>query len=90
MEKYSAEWVQEELKGKKWMPLRRCSMCNQAIGYIQEEGLLSFASSCGCTRGYTPAEPRSWDSIVSTLAMQSSDEIRDKIMETLKGEREPA
>jgi 7,8-dihydro-6-hydroxymethylpterin-pyrophosphokinase len=88
-DKYSLEWVREQLRDKSWMPLRRCSLCYKTIGYTQQEGQLYFNSACGCSDHFEP-EPRSWNSVVETLEMQSSDEMRDRIIATLKGDREPA
>jgi hypothetical protein len=87
---YSAEWIKEQLAGKDWLPLRQCSLCSQTIGYIVENGRPYFSSACGCSSFDGGPRPSDWQDIADTLAMQSSDEIRDRIMATLKGERVPA
>jgi hypothetical protein len=89
LRKYGAEWIKQQVGDRDWLPLRRCSLCNQTIGYIIEHGQLYFVSACGCSSAGSP-QPRTFDAIEETLAMQSSDEIRDRMMATMLGEREPA
>ena len=88
--KYSADWIKEQVNDRYYLPIRRCSMCRTALNYIVLDGRVFFDSNCECVSYTTPPRPSSWDAIAELLAAQSSDEIRDHVMMTLKGEVEPA
>lgn len=82
-EKYSAAWVREQTneKGATWLVNHDCSLCGVDVGYIINGDEVSFRSGCGCS--WSPDRPSSFEDIADWLAMQSSDEIRDRIMAKL-------
>jgi hypothetical protein len=63
--------------GKKWIELRRCSICDSPVGYVIQGDELLFDPSCDCCGGYGP-EPRSW-STVSDLINRQNDEWKPKL-----------
>ena len=84
VEKYSAEWVKEQAhaKGAGWLTNHDCSLCGIDVGYIIHGEHVAYRSGCGCS--WSNDRPSSFGEIADWLAMQSSDEIRDKIMEGLR------
>jgi hypothetical protein len=94
-EKYSAEWIREQVRERAStrLDLRSCSICGTPLYYEFEppggEDRVVYHSSCGCTTYYTPPHPSSYEDIARTLAMQSSDAIRDSIVARLDGSPTP-
>lgn len=84
-DKYTAEAVRELAKGKNWLDHHDCSFCGQMVGYMINDDEVDFRSACGCS--WSPDHPSSFQDIANWLAMQSSDEIRDRI---LRGFKPPA
>ena len=82
-EKYSAAWVKEQLADKTWLPHHDCSLCGVWVGYPIHGDEVSFRSGCGCS--WSPSRPSSYGEIAEWLAMQRSDEMRDKIMSRAEG-----
>jgi len=80
--KYSATWVEQRADGKHWLDHHRCSFCDVMVGYSIDGSRVEFVPGCDCS--WSPPEPSSFQAIAAWLAMQSSDEIRDRIMEGLK------
>jgi hypothetical protein len=90
-DKYSAEWVREQSAGKTRLDHHDCGGCGYMTAYIFDGPNVLFDPGCYCSRyGPSPMEPRSYESIAEWLAMQSSDEIRDRIMSRLNTEPTPA
>ena len=87
MKKYDAEWVRDQArsKGAIWLDHHRCSLCRVMVGYVIHDDEVEFHSNCGCT-DWTPRRPSSFQDIANWLAIQSSDEIRDRIMAGLKAQ----
>lgn len=86
--KYSAEWIREHVRttGAYRLDHHRCGMCNSMVAYrFGAPDDVFFDSSCDCSS--SPEHLSSWSEIADWLAMQSSDEIRDRI---LSGFRYPA
>ena len=83
MKKYSAEWVRAEAqtKGASYVDHHRCGLCDHMVYFSIRGDIVLFHPACDC--GWSNPEPRSFEDIARWLAMQSSDEIRDKIMEGL-------
>ena len=79
---YSAEWVKQQAAGKHWLDHHDCSLCGCVVGYSFDGDDVYFNPACGCSWG--PSERRSFQDIADWLAMQSSDDIRDKIMSRLR------
>lgn len=83
-DKYSAEWVRDQVKAKsaRNLPLHQCSLCNEWVGYQFNDAFGPlYDSSCGCKS--EPPRRKSYQDVADMLAMQSSDEIRDRIMSRL-------
>lgn len=85
-EKYSAEWIKEQVGDRTWLPLRECSICNSPLGYVVEDGRVGYNSNCGCVSYTTPLRECGFEGIAESLAIQSSDEIRDRMMSRLLGQ----
>lgn len=85
-EKYSAEWLEQTIleRGANWLDHHRCGVCSSMVGYKldRRHKQVFFKSACSCS--WSPDRPSSLDDIASWLAMQRSDEVRDKIMEGLR------
>lgn len=83
MQKYSAEWVKQQAqeKGASWLVNHDCSLCGVDVGYVINDDDVSYRSGCGCS--WSPDRQSSFQDIADWLAMQSSDDIRDKIMARL-------
>lgn len=86
--KYSAEWVEDQVREKKAnkLPHHDCAICGQWVSYkfypvMNDKYDVRFFSSCGC--GSAPPQPSSFAKISDWLRMQSTDEMRDKIMSRL-------
>lgn len=92
VDKYSANWVREQVAAKQatYLENHDCSLCGVLVGYnflppatAQALGTeVTYQSACGCS--WSPDRPSSYEDIADWLAMQSSDAIRDKIMEGLR------
>jgi hypothetical protein len=82
--KYSAEWVRGQAAAidAQWLDHHRCGLCNKMVGYPIRGDEVRFRSACHCS--WSPDRPSSFQDIADWLAMQSSDEIRDRIMEGLQ------
>jgi len=80
--KYSAAWVAQQAAGKSWLDHHDCGVCGAMVGYLINDGRVAFCPGCNCS--WSPPEPSSFEAIADWLAMQSSDEIRDRIMAGLK------
>jgi hypothetical protein len=90
--KYSADWIREAVKAKgaTYLENHDCSLCGVSVGYnfLPQDAVaalgceVTFRSACGCS--WSPDRPASYEDIADWLAMQSKDEIRDRIMEGLK------
>lgn len=84
-EKYSAKWVESEVRrrGARNLKVHNCSMCGYPCGYLfgADDDLppVVYDSGCDCTRGYSYC-PSSYEDVAALLRMQSSDEIREKLM----------
>ena len=83
MEKYSAEWIKEQVGTRTRLPLRNCTLCNTELYYLVKEDRIFFDGNCDCVSYTTQLIESSWDKLAATFALQSSDEIRDKLMERL-------
>ena len=81
MIKYSAEWIKEQAGDANWLDHHACGGCFEMVGYQLSPDYVVFNSNCGCSRYASQSHPSSWQDISEWLAMQSSDEIRDKIMQ---------
>lgn len=79
MTDYSAAAIREWAKGKTWLNHHDCSICGQMVGYVIDGELVYFRSACGCS--WSQDHPSSFDDIAQWLAMQSSDEMRDLILQ---------
>jgi len=84
VQKYSAEWVRQQAiaNGATWLPNHDCACCGVYVGYVISGEQVFYRSACGC--GWSPQQPSSFREIAEWLAMQSADEIRDRIMERLR------
>jgi hypothetical protein len=84
-EKYSAEWLKELVKEKRYSSLgfRECSICNKTLHYIFVKDEVFYQSSCACS-SWSPPRPRSYEDIAHTLRLQSTDELRDTILSRLE------
>lgn len=90
-EKYSAEWVREQAKGKTRLDHHGCGGCGYMTAYLFDGDQVYFDPGCYCSSyGPSPFELRSYQDIADWLAMQSSDEGRDRIMAGLNSEPTPA
>jgi hypothetical protein len=87
--KYSLKWLWMELEGKRRLPVRKCSLCGSTLSYVTDGENVAFDSNCDCSSHYVPLRQASWNDVVQLLEMQNNDLIRDNIVATLKGEREP-
>lgn len=85
--KYSAKWIEQETGNRTWLPLRECSICGSEIGYVVNHKMVWFRSACGCGKYPPPDRRSSFKEIEDTLAMQDNDEIRDRIVAKMKGEK---
>lgn len=83
MQKYSADWIRQQAQEKdaSWLVNHDCSLCGTDVGYIINGDAVYYRSGCGCS--WSPDRPSSFQDIAAWLAMQSSDEIRDRIMSKL-------
>lgn len=84
-EKYSADWVREQVTEKKATTLdhHSCGLCGYMTNYaFQPGGNVYFDPGCDCTWG--GHLPSSFEAVADWLAMQSSDETRDRIMSGLR------
>lgn len=79
--KYSAEWVKAKVDsmGARWLTNHDCSLCGVAVGHVfYDDDAVFYRSACGCSS--SPDRPSSYAEIAESLAMQSSDKIRDSMM----------
>ena len=53
------------------------------VKYVIYDGTVEFDSNCNCT-DWTPRHPSSFEDIADWLAMQGSDDVRDRIMTGLR------
>jgi hypothetical protein len=85
-EKYSADWVKEQAlsRNASWLDSHDCGGCGSMVGYSLDIDGVFFNPACDCTTFYSPPEPSSFQDIADWLAMQKTDETRDKIMEGLR------
>ena len=89
--KYTAEWVRDHVHttGAYGLDHHRCGICNSMVAYSFDppgsEPEVFFYAGCDCAQ--SPGRPSSWSEIADWLAMQSSDEIRERIV---SGFRYPA
>ncbi len=83
MEKYSADWIRQQATEKKasWLPNHACGLCGVDVGYLIYDQDVFYRSGCGCS--WSSDRPSDFGEIANWLAMQSSDDIRDKIMAKL-------
>ena len=81
MEKYSEAWVREQTNGKTWLGSHACSLCGEWVGHEIHGEYVEFRSACGCS--WSPNRQSSFAEIARDLAMQKSDEIRDRMMARL-------
>jgi hypothetical protein len=94
--KYSAPWIRNLVKekGAGWLSNHPCGICGIEVGYIFGDTRVYFRAGCDCS--WTPDTASGYDEIAEWLALQDSDEVRDKIlkpitdMPTLKIEIAPA
>lgn len=90
-EKYSAAWVKEQSVGKTRLEHHDCGGCGYPTAYIFNGDAVYFDPGCHCFgSGPAPFEPRSFQAIADWLSMQSSDEVRDRIMARLNAQPTPA
>jgi hypothetical protein len=81
-DKYSAEWVAEQVAANGYTQLDHhdCSMCGYICRYVFEpRNVVYFDPGCYCTSGSGPRFA-SYEDVAGWLAMQSSDEIRESIL----------
>ena len=80
--KYTATWIAERVfeKNAHYLENHRCGLCNMPVGFVftNPGALVWYQSGCECS--WSPNRPSSYQEVADWLAMQSSDEIRDKIM----------
>lgn len=50
-----------------FVPVRRCSICDEPVGYVVQLGALYFDRGCGCTRYHSPLEPRDWSDEIAFI-----------------------
>lgn len=84
-DKYSAGWIREQVEAKNAysLPINQCTFCRDWVGYFFNavgENVF-YDSSCGCKS--EPPRRESYQGVADMLAVQSSDEIRDRIMSRL-------
>ena len=84
MEKYSADWVREQAGEAMWLDHHRCGGCGAMVGYHLNAGGVFFDPTCDCGPAWEGPRPSSFEEIADWLRMQSSDEIRDRIMQGFK------
>ena len=79
--KYSAQWLANEITRNNYKALghHNCGFCGYMTAYEFEVYGVYFDPGCDCTRGERRAS--SCKEIAEWLAMQSSDEIRDSILQ---------
>lgn len=82
MTDYSAEAIKQRAQGKVFLDHHDCSICGGMVGYVMGGERVVFRSSCGCS--WSPDRESSFQDIADWLAMQSSDEIRDRILQGFK------
>lgn len=86
----SAEELKELVGDRKWLPLRRCGICDEVIGYaVLIGGEVVFDGSCGCTRLPGSPRPSSWQEIVDNVNRQETLAARTQILDTLLRKRPP-
>jgi hypothetical protein len=89
--KYSAEWVRQQAAGKTRLDHHDCGGCGYMTAYLFDGDNVYFDPGCHCSSyGPSPFEPCSFKDIANWLAMQSTDEVRDRIMSRLNSEATPA
>lgn len=84
-ERYTAEWVEARVTeaGATWLDNHDCSICKAVVGYqFSPDGEVWFAGGCNCS--WSPPRPSSFQDVANWLRMQSSDEIRDRLMAGLR------
>jgi hypothetical protein len=88
--KYSEEWLRNHVaeNGYNRLTTHPCSLCGVNVGWLfgeeAEPHEVVHQSACGCV--ITPHRPTSFTEIAEAFAMQSSDEIRERM---LAGFRKP-
>lgn len=86
MSSYSADQIKELTTVSYWR-LRECCICGTGIGYHihPERERVAFDSSCGCTHadGWREA---SWSDIARTVNMQTSEEVRNRMIAELSAQ----
>lgn len=78
--KFSADWIREQLDPMNTNTLLHhdCSICGVWTKYVfYPDGTVLYVSSCGCS--WSTPRQSSVEDVAGWLAMQSSDEIREKI-----------
>lgn len=82
MEKYSAEALRATVAANSYRMLDHhdCAICGVMVRYyFGPDGEVEFDPSCGCVSGDN-SRPSSYEEIADWLAMQSSDEMRERIL----------
>jgi hypothetical protein len=83
-EKYSASWIRQLAIDKQatYLKHHECSLCGAPVGYViyPISDTVLWNGNCGCG-GWSGLRGESFETIALFLKMQSSDEIRDKILE---------
>lgn len=82
--KYSAEWIRKKAveTNTRWLTNHDCGLCGVDVGYIIHGDHVDYRSGCGCS--WSDDRPSSFEEIANWLAVQSSDEVRDRIIGRLK------
>lgn len=78
--KYSEEWVKKTVAENGYGALLHhdCALCGVRVAYFFDAGGVTFNSSCGC--GSAAPSRSSFRAVADWLEMQSSDEIREKLI----------
>ena len=84
VEKYTADWVEEQarLKNASWLHNHDCCLCGVPVGYVIYGSDVLYRSSCDCS--WSHDRPSSFQEIADWLAMKRGDEVRDQIMEGMR------
>lgn len=56
-----------------------CSLCGVPVGYSIRGDEILFHPQCGCSSGYYPPEPRTWQDLSDWINMQSNEKAWDEI-----------